>query len=211
MPDRSSSGRLFPAALPPQFGPIVQPLLDLALEAALDRLIKFLATKLVRKIVLSGKRVRRIVRMAVEDIGMADPQALVITNAAKDAYDFLGSPEGELALAQAVIYVATAPKSNAGYAAFGAAKRAAKEGGSLLPPKHILNAPTNLMKSEGYGRGYAYDHDQEEAFSGQDYFPEELGRQTFYDPPERGFEREIRKRLDYWAKLRKDRAGDPDN
>src|SRR3954464_12155130 len=155
---------------------------------------------------------RRIVRMAVEDIGLADPQALVIANAAKDAYDFLGSPEGELAIAQAVIYVATAPKSNAAYKAFGAAKRVAKENGSLLPPKHILNAPTNLMKSEGYGRGYAYDHDAEEAFSGQDYFPEELGRQTFYDPPERGFEREIRKRLDYWAKLRKDKAvGDPDN
>ena len=150
---------------------------------------------------------RRVVRMAVEDIGLADPQALVICNAAKDAYDFLGSPEGELAIAQAVIYVATAPKSNAAYTAYGAAKRAAKEAGSLLPPKHILNAPTKLMKSEGYGRGYAYDHDAEEAFSGQDYFPEELGRQTFYDPPERGFEREIRKRLDYWAKLRKDKAG----
>ena len=149
---------------------------------------------------------RRVVRMAVEDIGLADPQALVICNAAKDAYDFLGSPEGELAIAEAVIYVATAPKSNAAYVAYGAAKRAAKENGSLLPPKHILNAPTNLMKSEGYGRGYAYDHDAEEAFSGQDYFPEELGRQTFYDPPERGFEREIRKRLDYWAKLRKDKA-----
>jgi putative ATPase len=148
---------------------------------------------------------RRVVRMAIEDIGMADPQALVVANAAKDAYDFLGSPEGELAIAQAVIYVATAPKSNAGYVAYGAAKRAAKEGGSLLPPKHILNAPTKLMKEEAYGRGYAYDHDQEEAFSGQDYFPEQLGRQQFYDPPERGFEREIRKRLEYWAKLRKER------
>ena len=148
---------------------------------------------------------RRVVRMAIEDIGLADPQALVVANAAKDAYDFLGSPEGELAIAQAVIYVATAPKSNAAYTAFGAAKRAAKEGGSLLPPKHILNAPTKLMKEEGYGRGYAYDHDQEEAFSGQDYFPEKLGRQQFYDPPERGFEREIRKRLEYWAKLRKER------
>lgn len=148
---------------------------------------------------------RRVVRMAVEDIGLADPQALVVANAAKDAYDFLGSPEGELAIAQAVIYVATAPKSNAAYAAFGAAKRAAKEGGSLLPPKHILNAPTKLMQDEGYGSGYAYDHDAPDAFSGQDYFPEELGRQTFYDPPERGFEREIRKRLDYWAKLRKER------
>jgi putative ATPase len=150
---------------------------------------------------------RRVVRMAIEDIGMADPQALVIANAAKDAYDFLGSPEGELAIAQAVIYVATAPKSNAGYVAYGAAKRVAKEGGSLLPPKHILNAPTKLMKEEAYGRGYAYDHDQEEAFSGQDYFPEQLGRQQFYDPPERGFEREIRKRLEYWAKLRKERGG----
>jgi putative ATPase len=148
---------------------------------------------------------RRIVRMAIEDIGMADPQALVITNAAKDAYDFLGSPEGELALAQAVIYVATAPKSNAAYAAFGAAKRVAKEAGSLLPPKHILNAPTKLMQQENYGAGYEYDHDAPEAFSGQDYFPEALGRQQFYNPPERGFEREIRKRLDYWAKLRRER------
>jgi putative ATPase len=150
---------------------------------------------------------RRIVRMAVEDIGLADPQALIVANAAKEAYDFLGSPEGELAIAEAVIYVATAPKSNATYAAFGAAKRVAKEAGSLLPPKHILNAPTNLMKTEGYGAGYEYDHDSDEAFSGQDYFPEQLGRQTFYDPPERGFEREIRKRLDYWAKLRKERSG----
>ncbi|MBV9259740.1 MAG: replication-associated recombination protein A [Pseudolabrys sp.] len=150
---------------------------------------------------------RRVVRMAVEDIGMADPQALVIANAAKDAYDFLGSPEGELAIAQAVIYVATAPKSNAAYAAYGAAKRVAKEAGSLLPPKHILNAPTNLMKEEGYGRGYAYDHDQEEAFSGQDYFPEALGRQQFYDPVERGFERDVKKRLEYWAKLRNERGG----
>ena len=145
---------------------------------------------------------RRVVRMAVEDIGLADPQALVICNAAKDAYDFLGHPEGELAIAQAVIYLATAPKSNAAYKAFGAAMRAAKEGGSLLPPKHILNSPTKLMKSEGYGGGYEYDHDAPDAFSGQDYFPEALGRQTFYDPPDRGFEREIRKRLDYWAKLR---------
>ncbi len=150
---------------------------------------------------------RRVVRMAVEDIGLADPQALVIANAAKDAYDFLGSPEGELAIAEAVIYVATAPKSNAAYTAYGAAMRTAKQAGSLLPPKHILNAPTRLMQDEGYGRGYAYDHEAEEAFSGQDYFPEALGRQTFYDPPERGFEREIRKRLEYWAKLRKERSG----
>ena len=151
---------------------------------------------------------RRVVRMAVEDIGMADPQALVIANAAKDAYDFLGSPEGELAIAQAVIYVATAPKSNAAYKAFGAAKRVAKEAGSLLPPKHILKAPTKLMQAEGYGSGYRYDHDTPDGFSGQDYFPDALGRQTFYDPPDRGFEREIRKRLDYWAKLRRDRARD---
>jgi putative ATPase len=151
---------------------------------------------------------RRVVRMAVEDIGLADPQALVIANAAKEAYDFLGSPEGELAIAQAVIYCATAPKSNAAYAAFGAAMRTAKEAGSLLPPKHILNAPTDLMKQEGYGRGYAYDHEAEEAFSGQNYFPESLPRRRFYDPPDRGFEREIRKRLDYWAKLRRERGGE---
>jgi len=149
---------------------------------------------------------RRVVRMAVEDIGLADPQALVVANAAKDAYDFLGSPEGELAIAQAVLYVATAPKSNATYTAFGAAMRTAKEAGSLLPPKHILNAPTKLMKGEGYGSGYEYDHDAPDAFSGQNYFPEALGRQRFYDPPERGFEREIRKRLKYWAKLRRERG-----
>ncbi|TWG98444.1 putative ATPase [Mesorhizobium sp. J18] len=148
---------------------------------------------------------RRLVRMAVEDIGLADPQALVIANAAKDAYDYLGSPEGELALAQACIYLATAPKSNAAYTAYNAAMRAAREHGSLLPPRHILNAPTKLMKQEGYGSGYAYDHDEPDAFSGQDYFPEELGRRQFYDPPERGFEREIRKRLDYWKKLRQER------
>jgi putative ATPase len=150
---------------------------------------------------------RRVVRMAIEDIGLADPQALVIANAAKDAYDFLGSPEGELAIAQAVIYIATAPKSNAAYLAFGEAMQVAKQAGSLLPPKHILNAPTKLMKQEGYGSGYEYDHDAPEAFSGQDYFPEGLGRRTFYDPPERGFEREIRKRLDYWAKRRRERGG----
>jgi putative ATPase len=150
---------------------------------------------------------RRVVRMAVEEIGLADPQALVIANAAKEAYDFLGSPEGELAIAQAVIYVATAPKSNAAYAAFGEAMRTAKQAGSLLPPKHILNAPTRLMQEEGYGAGYAYDHDAPDAFSGQDYFPEALGRRQFYDPPERGFEREIKKRLEYWAKLRKERSG----
>jgi putative ATPase len=149
---------------------------------------------------------RRIVRMAVEDVGLADPQALVVANAAKDAYDFLGSPEGELAIAQALIYIATAPKSNAAYVAYGAAMRTAREAGSLLPPKHILNAPTKLMKSEGYGESYQYDHDAPDAFSGQDYFPEALGRKQFYDPPDRGFEREIRKRLDYWAKLRRERS-----
>jgi len=148
---------------------------------------------------------RRLVRMAVEDIGLADPQALVIANAAKDAYDYLGSPEGELALAQACVYLATAPKSNAVYTAFKAAIGSAKENGSLLPPRHILNAPTKLMKETGYGSGYQYDHDMPDAFSGQDYFPEAMGRKTFYDPPDRGFEREIRKRLDYWAKLRRER------
>lgn len=148
---------------------------------------------------------RRLVRMASEDIGLADPQALAITLAAKDAYDYLGSPEGELALAEACVYLATAPKSNGVYVAYKAAMRAAKENGSLLPPKHILNAPTKLMKSEGYGTGYEYDHDAPDAFSGQDYFPEALGRQKFYDPPDRGFEREIRKRLDYWQKLRTER------
>jgi putative ATPase len=149
---------------------------------------------------------RRLVRMASEDIGLADPQALVVANAAKDAYDFLGSPEGELALAQACVYLATAPKSNAVYTAYKSAMRAAKEGGSLLPPRHILNAPTKLMKAEGYSEGYLYDHDQPDAFSGQDYFPETMGRRTFYDPPERGFERDIRKRLDFWSRLRKERS-----
>lgn len=150
---------------------------------------------------------RRLVRMATEDIGLADPQALVIANAAKDAYDYLGSPEGELAFAEACVYLATAPKSNAVYNAFKAATAAAKEHGSLLPPKTILNAPTKLMKSENYGKGYLYDHDQPDAFSGQDYFPDKMGRHTFYEPVDRGFEREIRKRLDYWEKLRKERQG----
>jgi len=150
---------------------------------------------------------RRLVRMASEDIGLADPQALVVANAAKDAYDYLGSPEGELALAQACVYVATAPKSNALYTAFKQAMSAARENGSLLPPKHILNAPTRLMKEEGYGAGYEYDHDNPEAFSGQDYFPEKMGRRSFYNPPERGFERELKKRMDYWSKLRAGRQG----
>jgi putative ATPase len=148
---------------------------------------------------------RRIVRMAVEDIGMADPQALVVANAAKETYDFLGSPEGELAIAQAVIYVATAPKSNATYVAYKEASRLAKEHGSLMPPKIILNAPTKLMKQESYGRGYAYDHNEPDAFSGQDYWPEQLGRQKVYAPTDRGFEREVGKRLALWEKLRKER------
>ncbi len=150
---------------------------------------------------------RRLVRAAIEDIGMADPQALVVANAAKDAYDFLGSPEGELAFAQAVIYLATAPKSNATYVAYKAATGAAKEHGSLMPPKTILNAPTRLMRQIGYGSGYAYDHDEPDAFSGQDYWPDALGRQTFYAPTERGFEREVRKAAGGWAKLRRERRG----
>ena len=146
---------------------------------------------------------RRLVRMAIEDIGLADPEAVHQALAAKDTYDFLGSPEGELALAQAAIYLATAPKSNAAYAAFGAASRRAKETGSLSPPKIILNAPTRLMKEQEYGSGYAYDHDEPEAFSGQNYFPEGMPRETYYDPPDRGFEREIRKRLEHWSTLRR--------
>ena len=145
---------------------------------------------------------RRLVRMAIEDIGLADPQALMQALAAKDAFDFLGSPEGELGLAQAVIYLATAPKSNAAYLAFGAALRSAKEQGSLPPPKHILNAPTSLMQQEGYGAGYAYDHGTPEAFSGQNYFPDGMTRAQFYVPTGRGLEAEIKKRLEHWAKLR---------
>ena len=145
---------------------------------------------------------RRMVRFAVEDIGLADPQALVQANAAKEAYDFLGSPEGELAIVQCVIYLATAPKSNAAYTAQSASKRAARAHGSLMPPMHILNAPTKLMKDIGYGKDYAYDHNVEDGFSGQNYFPEGMAREQFYSPVERGFEREIIKRLDYWEKLR---------
>ena len=145
---------------------------------------------------------RRLVRFAVEDIGMADPNALTQTLAAWETYDRLGSPEGELAIAQAVIYLGTAPKSNAGYAAFGASKRAAKEYGSLTPPMHILNAPTRMMKDLGYSKGYEYDHNAEDGFSGQNYFPDGMARQEFYRPVERGFEREIVKRLEYWKKLR---------
>ncbi len=144
---------------------------------------------------------------SVRGSGLADPQALVVANAAKDAYDFLGSPEGELALSEAVIYLATAPKSNANYVAYKAAMRAAREQGSLSPPKIILNAPTKFMEEEGYGEGYQYDHDAPDGFSGQNYFPDEMKRRPqYYDPPERGFEREIRKRLDYWAALRRKRG-----
>ncbi len=150
---------------------------------------------------------RRLARFAVEDVGLADPQALVQALAAWDAYERLGSPEGELAIAQSVIYLATAPKSNAAYRALAAAARAAKESGSLMPPKHILNAPTRLMAELGYGQGYEYDHDAEDAFSGQDYFPDDMERQAFYRPADRGFEREIRKRLEYWAKLRAKKGG----
>ncbi len=145
---------------------------------------------------------RRLVRASIEDIGLADPQAVVQALAAKDVFDFLGSPEGEIALAQVVVYLATAPKSNAIYTALGAARRAAQEHGSLMPPAHILNAPTKLMKNLGYGKGYEYDHEADEGFSGQNYFPDDMERQEFYAPRDTGFEREIAKRLDYWAKLR---------
>lgn len=145
---------------------------------------------------------RRLVRMAIEDIGLADPQAVLQALAAKDVFDFLGSPEGELALAQAVIYLATAPKSNAAYLAFGAAIETAKQHGSLAPPKHILNAPTGLMRQQGYGAGYQYDHDSPEAFSGQDYFPDAMARQRFYAPDGRGFEAELKERLERWQQLR---------
>ena len=152
---------------------------------------------------------RRLTRAAVEDIGLADPQALVQCLAAKDAYDFLGSPEGELAIVQACLYLATAPKSNAAYTAQKAAWRAAKETGSLQPPAHILNKPTKLMKELGYGQGYAYDHDTADAFSGQSYWPEEMAAQTFYEPVDRGFETKLRERLRYWQQLRetKDQGG----
>ncbi|MDO8422750.1 MAG: replication-associated recombination protein A [Parvibaculum sp.] len=150
---------------------------------------------------------RRMVRMANEDIGLADPQAVTQALAAKDVVDFLGSPEGDLALAQCVIYLATAPKSNAAYMAFNAARQAAKETGSVSPPAHILNAPTRLMKDLGYGKGYVYDPDTADGFSGQNYFPDEMERAAFYQPQERGFEREIVKRLAYWQKLRAEKNG----
>ncbi len=149
---------------------------------------------------------RRLVRMANEDIGLADPQAVVQALAAKDVYDFLGSPEGELGLAQAAVYLATAPKSIGVYKAYKAVTRRAKETGSVMPPKIILNAPTKMMKEQEYGAGYKYDPDQPDGFSGQNYFPDDMGREIYYDPPDKGFEREIRKRLEYWASLRKARG-----
>jgi putative ATPase len=145
---------------------------------------------------------RRITRMAVEDIGLADPQAQAICLQSWETYERLGSPEGELALAQAVTYLALAPKSNAAYVAYKSARRAAKQTGSAPPPKHIMNAPTNLMKDQGYGAGYAYDHDAEDGFSGQNYFPDGMERPQLYQPVERGFERDLKKRLDYFEKLR---------
>jgi len=153
---------------------------------------------------------RRLLRFASEDVGLADPQALTQTLAAWEAYERLGTPEGELALAQAVIYLGSAPKSNAAYKGFNQAWRAARESGSLAPPKHILNAPTKLMKELGYGEGYEYDHDAPEGFSGQDYFPEGMARGRYYRPAPRGFEREIAKRLEYWDKLRSQRDGKDD-
>ncbi len=150
---------------------------------------------------------RRLTRFAVEDVGLADPNALPQAIAAWEAYDRLGSPEGELALVQLVIYLGTAPKSNAAYKAEAAARRLARQSGSLMPPKHILNAPTRLMKDLGYGKGYAYDHDAEDGFSGQDYFPDGMRRQRLYDPGDRGFEREIGKRLKFWDNLREKRGG----
>ena len=148
---------------------------------------------------------RRLIRAAAEDIGEADPMSLILANAAKDTYDFLGSPEGEIALAQLTVHLATAPKSNAVYRAYGAAMKAARETGSLAPPLHIRNAPTRLMKDLGYGKGYAYDPDQPEGFSGQSYFPDEMDRQVFYAPKGDGAEARIKERLDRWAALRKDR------
>ncbi len=150
---------------------------------------------------------RRLTRMAVEDIGLADPQAQGHCLESWQTYERLGSPEGELALAQAVIYLALAPKSNAAYVAYKAARAKARATGSAPPPKHILNAPTALMSDQGYGAGYAYDHDAPDAFSGQDYFPDVMARETFYDPPERGFEREMRKRIAWFARLRAERDG----
>ena len=150
---------------------------------------------------------RRLIRAAAEDIGEADPMSLVLANAAKDTYDFLGSPEGEIALAQLTVHLACAPKSNAVYMAFGAAMKAANQTGSLMPPAHIRNAPTKLMKDLGYGKGYAYDHDAPEGFSGQDYFPEGMARRQFYTPRGEGSEARIKDRLERWAALRRDKGG----
>jgi putative ATPase len=152
--------------------------------------------------------IRRLTRAAVEDIGMADPNALLQCLAAKEMYDFLGSPEGEIGIVQACIYLATAPKSNATYTAQKAAWRTAKDSGSLMPPANILNAPTKLMKDIGYGKGYAYDHDAEEGFSGANYWPDELEPKTFYEPTDRGFEARVRERLEYWAERRKSLQSD---
>jgi putative ATPase len=149
---------------------------------------------------------RRLIRAAMEDIGAADPMSLVLANAAKDTYDFLGSPEGELALAQLTVHLAAAPKSNSVYVAFGAAQKAARETGSLAPPPHIRNAPTRLMKDLGYGKGYAYDHDADEGFSGQNYFPEGMERRSFYQPKAEGAEARVRERLERWAMLRAERG-----
>ena len=149
---------------------------------------------------------RRITRFASEDIGLADPQALIQCIAARDAYQFLGSPEGDLAIAQACLYCATAPKSDAAYRAFKSASRSARETGSLMPPHNILNSPTRLMKDIGYGKGYAYDHDTEEGFSGANYWPDGMAPQIYYEPVERGFERQVRERIAYWNKLREQRG-----
>lgn len=151
---------------------------------------------------------RRLVRFASEDIGLADPQALTQCLAAKDAFQFLGSPEGELAIVQACLYLATAPKSNAAYAAQKSAFKSARETGSLMPPANILNAPTKLMKDIGYGAGYSYDHEVEDGFSGDNYWPEEMTPETFYEPVERGFERQVKERIDYWERLRRERQAD---
>ncbi|MFZ9119228.1 MAG: replication-associated recombination protein A, partial [Paracoccaceae bacterium] len=151
---------------------------------------------------------RRILRMAVEDIGLADPQAQNHCLTAWQTYERLGSPEGELALAGAVVYLALAPKSNASYVAYKAARQAANKTGSLPPPKHILNAPTEMMKDQGYGQGYDYDHDAEDGFSGQDYFPDNVTRESYYHPVERGFERDLLKRIQYFNTLRIKRKGE---
>lgn len=150
---------------------------------------------------------RRLVRMASEDIGLADPMALQQCLAAKDAFEFLGSPEGELAIAQACLYLASAPKSNAAYKGWKEAAASARATGSLMPPANILNAPTKLMKDIGYGADYAYDHDAPDAFSGANYWPEGMAPQQFYRPVERGFEREILKRLEWWDRKRRERGG----